>query len=400
MGVILKSMSPAYGGYTIARDEKVILIKGAIPGEVVEVEIEDKKRDYSTARVVSVVEPSEHRVEPVCPVFGICGGCHLQFISYEKQIAMKDEVLLDSLTRIGGIEIPLGPALNGLQWNYRKRAQLKVGRGGDIGFFRESTRDVVTFDSCPLMENTINSLLRKIKETIDTTGLSEIHISSGDLPVVLLRGREYILPFFDKYIDAGFSGVALNNAIVAGAESTLFDLNSLKYSVSPWTFFQSHWSLNRSVVEFMVNELIPLNDKRVLDLYAGAGNFALPLALQAGEVVAVEENPHAINDGTRNIQLNEIKHCKMVRSSAEKYRINRKFDIIVLDPPRPGLTAEVVRKILDTPPDVLAYISCNPATLSRDLKKFREKYDITSVRQIDFFPNTFHIESIAFLTLR
>jgi 23S rRNA (uracil1939-C5)-methyltransferase len=400
MGVILKSISPAYGGYSIARDEKVILIKGAVPGEVVEVEIEDKKRDYSTARVVSVVEPSEYRVEPICPVFGVCGGCHLQFISYEKQIAMKDEILLDSLSRIGGIEMTPGPALTGQQWNYRKRAQLKVGRGGDIGFFRESTRDVVTFNSCPLMDDSINSLLRKIKETIDSTGLSEIHISSGDLPVVLLRGREYTVSSFDKYVDAGFSGVALNNSIVAGAESTLFDLNGLKYTISPWTFFQSNWGLNRSLVEFMINELMPLNGKRVLDLYAGAGNFALPLAEYAGEVVAVEENPHAINDGSRNIQLNEIKHCKMVRSSAEKYRIKRKFDVIVLDPPRPGLTSEVVRKILDTPPDLLVYISCNPATLSRDLKKFREKYDITSVRQIDFFPNTFHLESIAFLTIR
>jgi 23S rRNA (uracil1939-C5)-methyltransferase len=218
--------------------------------------------------------------------------------------------------------------------------------------------------------------------------------------LVLLRGREYNGIPIDKYLDAGFSGVALNNSVVAGAESTSFDLNGLKYTVSPWTFFQSNWSLNRSMVEFMVNELMPLKGKRVLDLYAGAGNFALPLAAHAGEVVAVEENPHAINDGARNIQLNETKHCKMVRSSAEKYRINRKFDIIVLDPPRPGLTTEVVRKILDTPPDLLVYISCNPATLSRDLKKFREKYDITSVRQIDFFPNTFHLESIAFLRIR
>lgn len=400
MGVVLKAVSPAYGGYTIARDEKVILIKGAVPGEVVEVEIVEKKRDYSTARVVSVVEASEHRVEPPCPVFGVCGGCQLQFIAYEKQTAMKDEILLDSLTRIGGIDIAPGPALTGEQWHYRRRAQFKVGPAGDMGFFREASRDVVTFDACPLMDESINLLTEKIKKQCETRGLSEIHIASGDLPVVLLRGRDYTAGSFNAFLEAGFSGVAFDKTIVAGSGSTSFDLNGMSYTVSPWSFFQAHWELNRSVVDFMVSELMPLSGKRVLDLYAGAGNFALPLARQAGEVTAVEENPHAVDDGIRNVRLNELKHCKMVRSSAEKFKIGRKYDIIVLDPPRPGLTGDVVKKLLETPPDSLVYISCNPATLARDLKKLTAKYDIRSVRQIDFFPNTFHIESIAFLTVR
>ena len=112
--MVLKSLLPAYGGYTIARDEKVVLIRGAIPGEVVEVTIEEKKKDYVLAKVLNVIEASEHRIEPRCPVFGLCGGCQLQFVSHEKQRLMKDEIILDSLRRIGGIEISLGPALSGL----------------------------------------------------------------------------------------------------------------------------------------------------------------------------------------------------------------------------------------------------------------------------------------------
>src|SRR3990172_10791276 len=119
MGQILKSLMPAYGGYSIARDEKVVLIRGAIPGEVVEAEIEEKRRDYSTARVIGVVEPSEYRTEPKCPVFGICGGCQLQFMTYEKQLMIKDEILRDSLTRFGAIDTVPGPALSAAQWNYR-----------------------------------------------------------------------------------------------------------------------------------------------------------------------------------------------------------------------------------------------------------------------------------------
>lgn len=412
MSQILTSLSPAYGGYSIARDEKVILIKGAVPGEVVEVEIVLKKRDYATARVINVVEPSEHRVEPACPVFGLCGGCQLQFIDYGKQVMMKDEVLLDSLARIGGIETGLGSALTDAQWHYRRRAQLKIGRNGEMGFFRESTREVVTFDSCPLLDEGINALLRRIRENIDLTGLHEIHIAGGDQsisesaspvipqPVLLLLGREYDGSRFEQYTAAGAAGVAYNTQIVAGVDSTCFDLNGLTYSVSPWTFFQAHWSLNKKVVDLIVSELGPLEGKRVLDLYAGAGNFALPLAGQAAEVIAVEENPSAVDDGIRNIQTNALRNCRMVKSSAERYKAGKKFDVIILDPPRPGLTSEVVKKILEMPPDRIVYISCNPATFARDLKKLIDKYEILSVRQIDFFPNTFHIESIAFLRLR
>jgi 23S rRNA (uracil1939-C5)-methyltransferase len=403
MGQIVKSVMPAYGGYTIARDEKVILIKGAVPGEVVEVSFEERKRDYSLATVISVVEPSEYRVEPQCPVFGICGGCQLQFISYEKQVAMKDEILLDSLTRIGRIEVSLDPALSAGQWNYRHRAQFKVSRSGAAGFFKEATRDIITFDSCPLMNEKINDLVRKIKEKYMLRNLTDIRVAAGDTPVALLKGKDYDSSLFDRFIEAGLSGIAYNDAPAYGGAYTGFDLNGLRYTVSPWTFFQAHWDLNRKVADFIITRLesaASIKGKRILDLYAGAGNFSLPLARHAEEVVAVEENTHAVEDGLRNLELNDIANCRVVRSSAERYKISKKFDVVILDPPRPGLTSEVTKKILENPADRIVYISCNPSTFARDLKKLKEKYDIQSVQQIDFFPNTYHIEAAAFLQLK
>lgn len=391
---------PAYGGYSLARDEKVVFIKGAVPGETVEAAIEERKRDYCTASVVRVIEPSEWRVEPVCGVFGRCGGCQLQYISHEKQLALKEEVLLDSLARIGGIETAVVPAISGRPWGYRQRAQFKISKENVIGFFKESSREVVALDQCPLMSDRINELFRKIREDGLQTGLSEIHISSGDTPVVLLKGRECDPALFERFIDIGVSGIACNGLMAYGGAYTGFDLNGARYTVSPGTFFQANWELNVKAVELAAEGLEPLGGKKVLDLYAGAGNFSIPLALRGAEVTAVEEDPKACEDGLRNVELNNLPNCRFVKSSAEKYRIKKKFDAIILDPPRLGLTGEVVKGILENPPSDIAYISCNPATLARDLKKLGQKYEVRSVRQIDFFPQTYHIETVSFLKLR
>lgn len=399
--MILKSLLPAYGGYTIARDEKVILIKGAIPGEVVEVNIEQNKKDYAVASVTNVIETSPYRIEPRCPVFGICGGCQLQFVSYEKQLMMKDEIILDSLKRISGMEISLEPAFSDAIWNYRHRAQFKVSRNGEIGLFRESSRDIVTFQDCPLMNQRINTLLQKMKVTDCAGNLAEVHIAVGDDAIVFLKGRDYDRKLLsDVYAEMGFSGVMFDDDTCASTVFTNFDLNGMRYTVAPRTFFQAHWSLNKQIVDFIVKQLLPLSGKRVLDLYAGAGNFSLPFAVFADEVVAVEENPFAVNDGIRNMELNNVNNCTFFRMPAEKYKIKKKFDILMLDPPRPGLTSEMVNKILANPADTVIYISCNPATLARDIKKLNEKYDVKTVRQIDFFPNTYHIETLTFLQIR
>ena len=398
--MILRPSLPAYGGYSIAREEKIILIKGAVPGELVEVTIDEKKRDYMLATVTQVIEPSEFRVEPKCPVFGICGGCHLQFIAYEKQVSMKEEVLVDSLLRLGGTEVRLSPSLTDVQWQYRHRAQFKVSKEGTIGFFRESSRDVVLFESCPLMIDRINELLQRIKEKELATGLKEIHLSIGDSAAVLLRGAPADAARTEAFREIGIPIIANNDTLIEGSGAVMFDLSGMKYTVSPWTFFQAHWSLNLKTAELIAGLAAPLEGKKVLDLYAGAGNFSLPIARYADEVVLVEENPFAVEDGTRNLKLNGLKNCRFVRSTAEKYRIQKKFDAIILDPPRPGLTSEVVKKILDMPSDTIIYISCNPSTLARDLKKLKGVYDIQSVQMIDFFPNTFHIEAAALLKRR
>ncbi len=155
--VTLRAEAAVYGGFVIAREGGVVFIRGAIPGELVEASVQEKKRDYAVAEVREVIEPSDARITPPCEYFGRCGGCQLQFMTYERQLMLKAEVLLDCLKRIGGIERELvSPALSGPEFGYRLRAQWKVSKEGAIGFYREGTREVVPISACPLLDSSVN----------------------------------------------------------------------------------------------------------------------------------------------------------------------------------------------------------------------------------------------------
>jgi 23S rRNA (uracil1939-C5)-methyltransferase len=400
--------NPAYGGLTVGRIEgKAALVKGAIAGETVEAEIIEEKKDYCMAVARKILTPSPYRKTPKCRFFGVCGGCRLQHISYEGQLETKQAVLAGSLKRIGKIETPLSqPLFINNPWNYRFRAQFKIS-GDKIGFYRENSNDIVDIDSCPLMAPRINETLSKARPIIERiNGAKELHISTGDRVSALLKisetGKCERHDIEDLLKFAGLSGI-----IVSFGKKTMrqygntrleLELCGLKYTISPKSFFQSHWILNLKVIEFIKNELAPLSGKTILDLYCGAGNFSLPLAAEAEKIIAVEENPAAIQDGKLNLKTNGISNYEFIYSCAEKLSIKDNIDILITDPPRAGLTNKAIEKIFNLHPVKIVYISCNPATLARDLKKLLTGYEIESIRMIDFFPQTYHIESLVFLT--
>lgn len=406
----IRAEQPVYGGYVIGRDGKVVFIKGAIPGELVEVEIEEKKKDYYTASVKGITESSPDRREPPCNIFGRCGGCQLQYITHEKQVNMKEEILLDTMRRIAVVEIQLRPSITGKEFGYRHRGQFKVSQAGETGFYREGTREIIPVEECPLMIDKINQALQALK-SINIKGAKELHISAGDTVSILFKGS---LPenAEQEILDSGISGIAFENGTSIGKDYITLDLHGLKYSVTPWSFFQSHWSLNQTVVDAVISRLGPLDNKRVLDLYSGAGNFSIPLSVHAGEVLGIEGNLNAVEDARRNAALNGIKNCSFLNLSAEesfgsrrKHKHDRLFketgyDIIMLDPPRAGLTSDCLKGLMELNSSRIVYISCNPATLARDVKKMKEKYEIESLTMMDFFPNTYHIEALAYLNLK
>jgi 23S rRNA (uracil1939-C5)-methyltransferase len=331
-------------------------------------------------------------------------------MEYGKQVSVKEEILRDAMKRIGDLDVMLMPSLAGEEFGYRHRGQFKVSQDGVIGFYREGTREVVPVDECPVMVREINDVIRKLRR-VDLRGVKELHFASGDTVAVLVKGTpgdDTVQALFDS----GVSGIGFENGDSLGKDYITLDLNGLKYSVTAWSFFQSHWSLNRVVVDVVKEGLSPLENRRVLDLYAGAGNFSLPLSLLAKEVTAVEENRYAVEDGRRNVMLNGIKNCNVVQLPVEKSLEGKKkqlaaklfgdahYDVIVLDPPRTGLTSEGLKRMVEAGSERIIYVSCNPPTLARDIRKMRDTYEVESMRMVDFFPNTYHIEALAFLKKR
>lgn len=406
--ITITAERPAYGGASIGyTGGKVVMVAGAIPGETVEARVDQEKKDYTTATTLDVITPSPDRVAPGCRYYGVCGGCQSQHISYERQVKLKQEVLSDCIRRIAGIDTRLSPPLVHDAWGYRHRGQFKVS-GGVAGFFKARSRDVVSIESCPVVTGGVNTLLKAAGPAIRSADVAELHISCGDGPVALVKvrggGKRSWDTLAGSLLGAGFAGVAVEpprgRGQSYGSAYTCFELEGMKYTVSPASFFQSNWQLNRALVRYVIDTLGPMADKTVQDLYSGAGNFALPLSMHVKSVVAVEENPSAVEDGIRNAKMNGIANCRFVRSGVDALKSLVHADVLVLDPPRAGLTEKAVDIVMSTAPINIVYVSCNPSSFARDLKKLSAAYELLSVSLVDFFPQTYHIESVAFLRLR
>ncbi|HDZ84070.1 MAG TPA: class I SAM-dependent RNA methyltransferase, partial [Nitrospirae bacterium] len=378
--LIIKIERPAFGGVFIGRHEgKVVMVRGGVlPGEMVEVSVDEDKKDYFTASVVKILEPSPERIEPPCEYFGICGGCSLQHVPYHLQVRIKEEILRDSLKRIAKIEMEHAASIiNDDPWNYRLRAQYKVSEEG-LGLHKKGTREVVKIDRCMLMNDKINEYIQGAHSILKGVKAKEFHITGRDQLVARLITKKAAFSIEDaerlgpELMDAGLSGIVISRGREEpdcfGKTYISLDLSGYEYTLSPMSFVQSNWKLNQEVVNIIREMLGPLKGRRILDLYSGAGNFSLTLAPDAG-VVAVEENRYAIDDGKRNLEINGINNYRFECASSEKFKLKEEYDVIILDPPRPGIRYRLIKKILALGPETILYISCNPSTFARDLKR-------------------------------
>ncbi|RME65541.1 MAG: class I SAM-dependent RNA methyltransferase [Nitrospirae bacterium] len=397
--MILEALEPIYGGYTLARQDGVVFIEGAIPGEVVETEVIQKRKDYSVAVVKNIIRASEDRVVPRCEVFRLCGGCHYQHISYEKQLRIKEDVLRNTIKRIGKIDVSLDASIASEPYNYRLRAQVKVSSDGRIGFYRPASHEIVEFSRCHLLDTRLNDVINLLRQAGLPPEVAEIHLSVGDVVLARVKTRGPVdgPGLFEKLQASGISGAYIEGAGLFGLERLCLDLNGFFYFLSAGAFFQSNWALNKRIVSVVCDILKALRPDRVVDLYAGAGNFSLPGSRYTEEVIAVETSEQAVLDGLYSCQFNSIENVRFLSKAVEQCTEIKKAPFVIVDPPRVGLTKKARQKVLALRPEWVVYVSCNPSTLARDLAYFVEEYEIESLRLVDMFAQTYHIEGLCML---
>jgi 23S rRNA (uracil1939-C5)-methyltransferase len=363
-----------YGGEGLARLEgKVVLTPFVLPGEVVRAETERAKNDLWRGRLIEVLQPSPLRIAPGCPYFQRCGGCQYQHIDYATQLEQKSEILREVLQRVGKIQFAgeIG-AISGDHWHYRNRVQLHIA-DGKAGYFAQGSRDLCAIDRCPIASPKLNETIQKIHAPQATTAV-EFFTNEIEVQVNIL----------DRVPRAALT------ALTSLGMTTPIEYNGFR--VSRNSFFQVNRFLIDRLVECAVAEA---RGNWAVDLYAGVGLFAVKLAERFGKVTAVESSGSSLRDLAHNFPQ------PAVDASVDDYLtgLNETPDFVLADPPRAGLGKLVVKELARIHAPRLTIVSCDPATLARDLQGLlAENYRIEKITLVDLFPQTFHLETVVELS--
>ena len=409
-----------YGGYGLAKyKSKVILVRYAAPREIVDAEVLEEKRDYAEALTKRVVLSSNVRRDVPCPHYGMCGGCQLQHIDYTAQIESKEDILGETLSRIGKIKDPnlMDSICSGQEFGYRVRVQFKV-KNGRVGFFRWNEREVVDVDYCPVAHPRINDLIAPLKECAKhVRELQEIHVTYSPYEDKFLVkfitpteiDRNFLASLREDYLPDDVVGVGdysrlrtiLNRRYWIGKEYLFFRVGKWTYRVGADSFFQVNHTLWESFIEAVISGV---SYRKALELYCGVGFFTIPLSEKGNFIEGSDSSGHAIDDAEYNAKVNGRDNVVFVKSDAYRHLKSRGgevLDLVVLDPPRSGLDGNEIDLLVRNKPERIIYVSCNPSTLARDLKiLIRNGYHLEGVRLIDMFPQTYHIESVSYLRVQ
>lgn len=397
-----------YGGEALGRlpDGRAVFVPLALPGERVRIQLVEEKRRHARAEMLEVLEPSPERITPRCIHFGLCGGCHYQHMPYEAQLEAKTAILRDQLERIGHLgEPPVLPAVpSPSPFNYRNYVQFHLTSQGRLGFHTIQGEGLFNLEECHLPESAINTVWPQLDfESISELERIGLRLGVDDDLQIIIEGNDPQPPDFSVE-DLPLSAVHLSPAgplVLAGSEYVLIDILQRTFRVSAASFFQ----VNTRMAEGMVNHVLNFLEKyqplgpesTILDVYCGVGLFSAFLAPKAGRLIGIESSPSAVEDFVSN--LDEFENVEIYEDRAENVLPQLKIDpkLILVDPPRAGLDRRALDGILALAPETLVYISCDPATLSRDARRLTAGgYQLLQATPFDLFPQTYHIESISF----
>lgn len=440
-------------------DGTVVFVEFAVPGDIVNVKVTKKKKNYMEGFILEIVKPSEDRLQPFCEHFGICGGCRWQPLPYDMQLKAKQQQVWDQLVRIGHLEIPdISPILpsdktkyyrNKLEFTFSNKRWIynnedpdsltdeeRLGLGFHVGKFFDKVLDIKHCSLQPEPSNEIRLFIREyaISHNLEFYNIRE---NTGFLRNIIVRNNQVgdvmltvcfayddqnkIVPMLDA-IAAEFPQIKslhyvinekLNDSIsdldcilYKGEDAIWETMGKLKFKIGPKSFYQTN-SEQAYKLYSVAKEFAALTGNEVVyDLYTGTGTIAQFISDKASKVIGIEYVKEAIEDARINAEANGITNCTFFDGdmkdilTADFIKEHGKPEVMIIDPPRAGMHPDVVKVIMEAAPERIVYVSCNPASQARDLAMMSPMYEITAVQPVDMFPHTMHVENVCALKLK
>ena len=422
--------------------EFTVFVPYALPGEKVLAGIEEVKKTYAKGKLIKVLHKSADRVNPVCAIYDKCGGCQLQHLDYMAQLKAKRQQVIDAITRIGKqsdvyVEPTIGAAT---PWNYRNKMQFPIGKQKGktiIGCFAQGSHQIIDTTDCHIQKEGNNEVVNAIREIINKLNIPVYnedkhsgvlrHVvgrvgKKGDIMVVIVtasdkmpREKEFVKMLrakLPKVVSIQQNIQTYRNNVIMGRDTKLLwgkptildNIGRLSFHISPRSFFQ----VNTEQAEVLYNKALEFADlhgeETVIDAYCGTGTITLFLAQKAREVYGIEIVKPAVQDAKKNARDNNVRNAEFIVGDAtvimpKLYRQGIRANVVVVDPPRAGCTEVVLENFANMKPEKIVYVSCNPASLARDMAVLAKLgYKAKKVQPVDMFPNTSHVETVVLLS--
>ncbi len=423
-------------------DGFVVFIENACPQDLVKIKITKVNKNFANGKITEIITPSPHRIKPFCPLYNACGACQIQFINYDYQLKLKQQITEETIRTISGLNIKINDTIKSPETrNYRRKIQYPISQtknSGRIlaGYFKPKTHEIVNIKYCPIQPKICDDIIEFIRQKAFEYGIQGFNEKkhTGDLRHVVIRSsaltaknlvvlvinatksferlNDFAKAIYDEFED--ITGVCVNynskktNVILSSKTECLYGCEYIEeklidktFKIGANTFFQINPKSAENIFKY-VKKYIKDNfiEPTVLDAYAGITSFGICVSDVCKKVVSVEENKESCEMARETAKANNISNIEIYNMDASKFfaKEKRKFDVIILDPPRKGCSQESLDEAFRLSKDTIVYVSCNPATLARDLKILSEKgCEVLSIQPFDMFCHTYHIENVAII---
>ena len=382
-------------------DDKITFVENALPGEEVLIKITNSKKKYNEGIVQKYIQKSEKRVDNVCPFYESCGGCNILHMSYNDQLEYKENKIKDIMKKYANIDKISKIIKCDKQFNYRNKVTLKV-ENNIIGYYEKKSYNLVNINKCLIIDNEFNKIINDLKR-FNLDNIYELmirNVDSDNTALTLYLQKDTNCIQIDEYCKKNniiLNKIIKNKDFKCNEKSKIIGkLGNFKFIISPLSFFQVNTDQTIKLYDKILELLEPNKDDNLLDLYCGTGTIGIYVANKVNKVLGVEIVKDVIHDANINKKINNVNNINFICGNTEKIikDVKEKYNAIIVDPPRAGLTESIIRDIFRINPDKIVYVSCDPITLARDLKLLQEKYEVLDVVPVDMFPNTYHVETL------